>query len=44
MRRISIWWRVLEFLWPALKRERERRLRDGIRWLVRHPEVQVNIR
>jgi hypothetical protein len=33
--------RFLEFLFPARRRAREAKLREGIRWLMRHPEERV---
>lgn len=39
------WWKLLlERFIPALRRRREQRLREGIRWLVDHPDEPVIFR
>jgi hypothetical protein len=36
--------RIQELFIPRLRRERERRLKEGIRWLVENPDVPVEFR
>jgi hypothetical protein len=38
---ISPWQRFLEYLFPSRRRARQAKLREGIRWLMRHPEEPV---
>jgi hypothetical protein len=43
MRRINLWERALEFIFPWRKRAREKRLEEMTGWLVAHPDVPVKI-
>ena len=36
--------RIRELFIPRLRREREQRLKEGIRWLVRNPGVPVSFK
>jgi hypothetical protein len=40
-RRLTLRDRIAEFFLPRLRREREKQLREGIRWLMDNPDVPV---
>jgi hypothetical protein len=40
--RMTRWDHFLEFLFPARRRVRQAKVRDGIRWLMEHPDEPVN--
>lgn len=41
MRRLSVWTRLWNTLWPPARRRYERDLREGLAWLRAHPEIEV---
>jgi hypothetical protein len=42
LKRLSLWQRFLGFVFPCVRRARDRRGRNLMKWLVTHPEVRVH--
>jgi hypothetical protein len=43
LRKLTLWERFLN-LWPSRRRKYESELREGIKYLVEHPEIEFEIK